>query len=171
MPTRGMETHVTHFSSSTTASTNLSILPLDINILDEHERTMTISTMANAPNILNLQRSSVCFLSECLPGDECDQCDDDTILYRVHSDRLLDDKDLVRMLGRDFQEGSDYGIGYVRRQKWPYSFPKGGDGGVNFVDEIEIAPKLYYLNGAESVVCSMEMSCRMGRNVAQMVHW
>ena len=170
VPPAGVETHVTHFSSSFTITSNFSILPLDISIHDE--MTLTTSNVLEDSDILNLQRSDACFRRGCLPGDDCDQCDDDEILYRVHSRRYMEDGDLVRMLGKDWEETSklsDYGIQYVRRRIWPYTFPKIQEGHLNFLDEIEIAPGFYYLNGAESVMCSMEMSCRMGRNVAKLV--
>lgn len=174
IPTPRIDTYVTHFSSSVPVSSNLSVLPLDISILDE--MTLTTSTIADNPNILNLQESNACFRRGCLPGDECDECDEDTRLYRVHSRQYLADDDLVRMIGQNPSENrelSDYGIHFVRRRAWPRSYPQAKEGYLNFVDDIEIAPDLYYLNGAESIICSMEMSCRMGRNVADkaMLRW
>ena len=163
----GIETHVTHFSSPVAITTNLTSLSLDISLQGE----MTLTTTSNTTNVLNLHSSTACFKRyECSPDDECDECEEDIYLYRVHSASHLADQDLVHMIGREWKEGSqleDYGIHYVRRQVWPYSYSQGG---VDFVDEIEIAPDFWYLNGAESVMSSMEMSCRMGRNVAELVH-
>jgi hypothetical protein len=162
-----VQTHVTHFSSTIPLTSNLSVLPLDMNILKD--MTVTTSSVAPNPNIWNIQRSSACFRRGCLPGDECDQCDEDSYLYRVHSRHYMQDKDILQTIGLDFDEGkklSDYGIGYVRRRAWPYSYPQMDQERPNIVDEVEIAPKLYYLNGAESILSSMEMSCRMGYNVA-----
>lgn len=110
-----------------------------------------------------------------MPGDECDECDEcdeDEILYRVHSRAYMEDDDIVRMIGQDPKENrklSDYGIHFVRRQAWPHSYPQRLEGKLNIVDKIEIAPNLYYLSGAEGIISSMEMSCLMGRNVAQKV--
>jgi hypothetical protein len=162
-----IETHVTHFSSSIPVSSNMSVLPLDMNIVDE--KILTTSTTVDHPKVLNIQRSDACFRRGCLPGDDCDQCDDDRFLYRVHSHQYLEDEDLIRMIGYDSKENkelSDYGIHFVRRRAWPHAFPRRRGAAVNIIDEIEIARDLYYLNGAESLVSSMEMSCRMGRNVA-----
>lgn len=165
----GIETHVTHFSSPVAVATNLSSLPLDISL--QGELTLTTSNTTGASPMLHLHRSRACFKREgCLPDDDCDECDEDTFLYRVHSDRQLADEELMQMIGREGKPGAeldDYGIHYVRRQGWPYSYPQGG---TDFPDEIEIAPNLWYLNGAESIMSSMEMSCRMGRNVAEQVH-
>ena len=161
-----LETHVTHFSSSIPVSSNMSVLPLDINIVDEN--ILTTST-TDHPKVLNIQRSDACFRSGCLPGDDCDQCDDDIFLYRVHSHQYMEDEDLLRMIGYDSKEDkelSDYGIHFVRRRAWPHSFPRRSEETMNIVDGIEIARDLFYLNGAESLLSSMEMSCRMGRNVA-----
>lgn len=169
IPSPGIETHVTHFSSPVAISTNLSLLPLDISI--QGEMTLTTSNNTSASHVVNLHQSSACFKrTACLPDDECDECDEDTFLYRVHSDRHLVDEELVQMIGQEWRAGSeldDYGIHYVRRQAWPYSYPEGG---TDFVDEVEIAPNFWYLNGAESIVSSMEMSCRMARNVAKQGH-
>lgn len=38
-----------------------------------------------------------------------------------------------------------------------------------YVDEIQIAPNLYYLNGAEGIMSLLEVSCRIGKNVASNV--
>ena len=165
-PDEYLETHVTHFSSSIPVSSNISVLPLDINIVDEN--ILTTST-TDHPKVLNIQRSDACFRSGCLPGDDCDQCDDDIFLYRVHSHQYMEDEDLLRMIGYDSKEDkelSDYGIHFVRRRAWPHSFPRRSEETMNIVDGIEIARDLFYLNGAESLLSSMEMSCRMGRNVA-----
>lgn len=165
----GIETYVTHFSSPVAISTNLSSLPLDISL--EGEMTLTTSNTTGASHVLNLHQSDACFKRyECSPDDECDQCEEDTFLYRVRSDSHLSAEELVQMIGKEWKEGAeleDYGIHYVRRQAWPYSYPQGG---LDFVDEVEIAPNLWYLNGAENVMSSMEMSCRMGRNVAKLVN-
>ena len=169
LPLRHIESHVTHFSSSVPLTANLSILPLDISIMDEV--TLTSSASANDLQILNLQRDWPCFRRyRCSPGDECDQCDKDELLYRVHSLRHLEDEDLVWMIGQQMKKGkklSDYGIGYAHRQSWPNAFPQARDGQLDVVEEVEIAPSLYYLNGAEAISPFMEMSCRMGTNVAE----
>jgi hypothetical protein len=168
-----LETHVTHFSSPIYVSSNLSVLLLDIKIVNEmtETRTLTTSTTAESPNILNLQRSHACFMrgGGCSPGDECDQCDEDEILCRVHSREHIEDDDIVRMIGQDPKENtglSDYGIDFVRRNAWPHSYPQRLEGKPNIVDKVEIAPDLYYLSGAESIISSMEMSCRMGGHIA-----
>jgi prenylcysteine oxidase/farnesylcysteine lyase len=35
------------------------------------------------------------------------------------------------------------------------------------IDEVEIAPNLFYLSGGEEIVSSLEMSCRMGYDAAR----
>lgn len=162
-----IETHVTHFSSSSKLSTNLSELPLDTYIYGEH--SLASSKTTDHPSILNVQRSNVCFMRYCSLGDECDQCDDDNILYRVHSRQYLEDSEIVWMLGHRMESEKkldDYGVAFVHRRAWPHSYPQTGEGRREYVEKIEIAPDLFYLKGAESIMSTMEMSCRMGRNVA-----
>ena len=125
--------------------------------------------MTENPEILNIQAREACFRRGCLPRDECDECDEDTFLYRVHSRHYMEDKNLIRITGQQMTNDSvleDHGVRFVRRQAWPHAFAKAVDGPLNLVDEVGIAPDLYYLNGADSVLDSLEMSCRMGRNVA-----
>jgi hypothetical protein len=85
----------------------------------------------------------------------------------------MEDNDLVRMIGQQFHEGSelsDYDISWVHRQAWPHAFPRYQESHA-LLEEVEIAPKLFYLSGAEDVISSMEMSCRMGHNAAEKLYW
>jgi len=105
----------------------------------------------------------------CMPEDECDQLEYEN-LYRILSLYEVDDGDIVRMIGEQLREGhslADYGISWRHRRAWPNAFLRHQNG---FIDQIEIAPRLFYLGGGEDVFGSMEMSCRMGRNVAGLVY-
>lgn len=178
LPDPRIDTYVTHFSSSRWVSDNLTTIPLDVEIeTDEKFTTSTLTTSAlyGDPNILSIQQSHACFSRGCLLGSDCDQCDDDDKLYRIHSREPLEDSDLLRLLGPEVKGNdpfADYSIGVVYRRAWPSSYPQARnvDAPLNFVDEVEIAPDVYYLNGAEGVISSMEMSCRMARNVANKVY-
>lgn len=162
--------HVTHFSSTIPVSSNMSELALDVDLVKD--RIFTTSAPTKTQNILNIQRAAACFRRGCVDGSECDQCDEDGYLYRIHSRQYMEDEDILQTIGLRAEQDKDlkdYGIGFVRRNAWPASFPRVTEDASGIIDEITIAPNLYYLNGAESLVSSMEMSCRMGRNVGYQV--
>lgn len=104
-----------------------------------------------------------------MPDDDCDQLEYEN-LYRILSLHKVDDGDIVRMIGQQLHEGhslAEYGISWRHRRAWPNAFLRQQN---SFLDQIEIAPRLFYLGGGEDVFGSMEMSCRMGRNVAGLVY-
>ena len=178
LPNPRIDTYVTHFSSSRWVSDNPTTLPLDIEIENAEKfttSTLTTSTLYGDSNILSIQQSHACFSRGCSWDADCDQCDDDDKLYRIHSREPLEDSDLLRLLGPEVKGNDpfgDYSVGVVYRRAWPGSYPQARnvDAPLNFVDEVEIARDLYYLNGAESLISSMEMSCRMARNGANKVY-
>lgn len=169
LPLPWIDTHITHFSTPVAIPANLSAFALDVSIFDGW--TLTSSTLGE-PNILNVHRFHVCLRRYCLPGDECDECDEDEILYRMHSREYVADSDMVRLVGGDLandKELDNYGIHLERRKIWPRSQPQVIKGGIEIVDDVEIAPNLYFLNSAENVISSMETSCRMARNAANLI--
>ncbi len=137
-----LDTHITHISSPVRMSSNQSVLPLNISI--QNESTFTTSSTTPRPDILNVQHSRCCFKRGCLPGDDCDQCDEDKYLYRVHSMRYLEDDDIVRMIDQ-IPTGlslDEHGVHFVRRRAWPRSYVQAEERRLDFVDSIEIAPDL-----------------------------
>ena len=156
------ESHVTHFTTPTALSANQRALPFDLSISGDN--ILTTSTTTRHPDLVTLHKSTVCYLRGCLPGDDCDQCQDEN-LYRIHSRQRLADSDLARLI-----DGSEEQISWVHRCAWPHAFPQRQPGNT-LLDHIEIAPRLLYLNGAENLVSSMEMSCRMGLNAANKLYY
>ena len=76
----------------------------------------------------------------------------------------------MRLLGHEpTPEGvvplQDTGVSWVHRQIWPYTRLKFSKH--LLWDNIEIAPDLYYTAAGEQVASTMELSCRMGLNVAK----
>lgn len=64
------------------------------------------------------------------------------------------------------QQYSELGLSWVHRKEWPLTvthFEKGRP----LPGDMEIADNIFDLGLAEDVISSMEMSCRMGRNVAR----
>lgn len=164
------ETHVTQFTTTELISPTFFNLPPNTTIPDD---IFTASTTFG-PDLLSLNRSKLCIIRGCSPGndfDECDECDWENH-YRILSHHRICDSDLVRMMGQQLREGqklSDYNIFWAHRHAWQYAFPKYQKGHA-LLDRIEIAPQLFYLGGADDVFSSMEMSCRMGRNAAGMLY-
>jgi prenylcysteine oxidase / farnesylcysteine lyase len=164
-----VETHVTHFTTPLAISPKFFDPLLNASVPDD---VLTTFTSSHDPDLLSLSKFTICYHRGCLPGDDCDQCDEEN-LYRVFSRHRIEDGNLVQMIGQKFHEGSelsDYDISWVHRQAWPHAFPRYQENHA-IIDEIEIAPKLFYLNGAEEVISSMEMSCRMGHNAAEKLYW
>lgn len=159
-----VETHVTHFVTPAKISPNFFHHGLNVSIPDH---LFTTTSPSHDPDLLNIKRSTIRIRRGCFSRNECDQFDTMN-LYRVLSRRRLEDSDLVRMLGRQLEDGlglSNYDISWVHRQDWPQAFPR-YEKQHALLEEIEIGPNLFYLNGAEEVISSMEMSCRMGDNAA-----
>lgn len=160
------KSHVTHFSTSATISPTFFHPSLNASIPDD------LLTTARSSNILSTNRSEVCYRRFCLPDDECDQCDDDNKMYRLVSRRILSDLDLAHLIGKPLRKGqnlADIDITWVHRQAWPRAQPVlNGDRNGFETGTIEIAPNLFHV-GVERGFGSMEMSCRMGRNVARLL--
>tara|TARA_R110002003_G_scaffold6_5_gene288 strand:- start:2277 stop:2597 length:321 start_codon:yes stop_codon:yes gene_type:complete len=87
----------------------------------------------------------------------------------VVSRHRIGDEELARMMGRWWTAGQQYselGLSWVHRKEWPLTvthFEKGRP----LPGDMEIADNIFDLGLAEDVISSMEMSCRMGRNVAR----
>ncbi|KAI7140617.1 hypothetical protein KC343_g7750 [Hortaea werneckii] len=155
--------HITHITSPFQLVTNSSSPSINISITNDD--LLTSSSSPGDTNILTVQGSDVCYFYGCPPATGCDLCELE-YLYRIHSQRALEDAELVRMLGLEHDENVPLkGISWVRRDVWPKAFlpySKGQD----FVGKFELAPRLYYTGGGEEVMSSMEMSCKMGERVA-----
>ncbi|KAF2728715.1 FAD/NAD(P)-binding domain-containing protein [Polyplosphaeria fusca] len=159
------QSHITHFSSALDIISTFFHPSLDVRM------PYDLLTTANSSNILSIRRSTARFNRiECIWDDECDQFDEDENLYRIVSRQPISDDDVAKLIGKEGQSLDEYDIGWVHRQAWPRAIPnysenlEHGDG-----NKIEIAPKLFYLGGAERYLSSMEMSCRMGRNAARLL--
>lgn len=157
-----VETHVTHFKTTRHLAPEFFNLPANTTVPYD---ILTSASSERDPNILSITHTPVEQDTSCLPA--CDIEKD--FIYRVASQRPVDDRELVRMVGGHFQKGSklgDHDISWVNRQAWPYAFPQPLKDHP-FLDKVEVAPGLFYLNGAEEMLSSLETSCRMGKNAAR----
>ena len=84
------------------------------------------------------------------------------------SREYVSDGELVAMIGKDWEEeqnATDIGFSWVHRQEWSKAFPTFDDGrGVS--GDIQVAEGVFWLGGGDGLTSSLEMSCKMGRNVA-----
>ncbi|KAI4704669.1 hypothetical protein J4E81_001739 [Alternaria sp. BMP 2799] len=89
-------------------------------------------------------------------------------LYRVATRRYVSDRELAVMVGKsweDDQNATDAGISWVHRKEWGKALPnfevyENGSG------DVEVMEGLFWLDDVDEVMSSLEMSCKMGRNVA-----
>lgn len=124
-------------------------------------------------DFIRLTHTQICYRFYCMPGDDCDTCEEQH-LYRVISNEPLKESTIVSMLGTDeYVEGRDlleYGVRWIHRQPWIEAFPKYKKE-VKFPTKLEIGPKLFYLNGMENIVSSMEAACRVAQAGAEKLLW
>ncbi|KAI7127811.1 hypothetical protein KC324_g17366, partial [Hortaea werneckii] len=158
-----LEAHITHITSPFQLITNSSYSSINISITNDD--VLTSASPPGDMNILEVQGRDVCYFPGCPPATGCDMCKLE-YLYRVHSQRALEDAELVDMLEIEY---NDYvpltEISWVRRNVWPRAFLPSRKG-QDFVGKFKLAPRLYYTGGGEEVMTSMELSCKMGEQVA-----
>ncbi|GAB1738075.1 hypothetical protein NU219Hw_g2582t1 [Hortaea werneckii] len=159
-----IEAHITHMTSPSQLITNSSYPSINISITNDDD-VLTSSSPPGDMNILKVQGRDVCYFPGCPPATGCDVCELE-YLYRIHSKRALEDAELTSMLRTEYSDDILLTrISWVRRDVWPRAFSQ-YRGGQDFVGKFELAPRLYYTGGGEEVMTSMEMSCKMGEQVA-----
>lgn len=165
------DVHVTHFM------TPASLSPTFFNLSRETPITDEILVTGNGPSHINLysiRRSTECWIDReyCQPWQPCDQvvCEN---LYRVVSGKRIEDRDLLGMVGEPYDDDKPLNkriMSWVHRKAWPSAVPAQRPTDT-FLDQFQIAPGLFYPGAAEEIVSSMEMSCRMAKNVAERLYF
>lgn len=168
--------HVTHLMTTSQLTPNRSVLPFDVAISDDKNSITfssdVITSSANlSMNILSMRpRAEFNFGGPCHWDDECDDYDREN-LYQIYSRHRLSDDDLAGILMPPNASGprhlKDHELSWLHRQQWSAGVPVRDKDKPLPVDVIELAPEFFYLNAAEHVVSSLEMSCRMGAMVAR----
>ncbi len=119
-------------------------------------------------------------VADCVPPPEpSDEDDELEYVYKIISSRPIPNDAIARLLGHKLDSSTgeeskdqtlhDLGVTWTHRQVWPHAYPQ-FDPKRPILDNIEIAPGLYYTAAAEEVLSTMEMSCRMGNNVAKYLY-
>jgi prenylcysteine oxidase / farnesylcysteine lyase len=157
-----LERHVTQFT-----------IPYDqpLGQFDNSSLSQDILTTSNSSLEfygIQLPSDQICHmvLEECTPGFLCEECVMKRSV-RVISEKALSNASIAVLIGDQNHTSDDLdslGVDWIHRQTWTHAFPQYK--GTGFLNEIEIAPNMFYTGGAEEVISSMEMSCRTGNNLA-----
>jgi hypothetical protein len=92
-------------------------------------------------------------------------------VYRVLTPYPVSDEDLGRMTGRTWEEGkyaSEVGFSFEHREEWLTGFPT-FDGERKGSGDVDIAEGLFWIGDVRETGESMEMSCKMGKNVGRRI--
>lgn len=107
------------------------------------------------------------------PADAGDCINELEYVYKITSSRPIQDTEIACLIGHDIPNDEEkevelrhMGITWVHREVWPHAHPIFRSG-QPLLDDIGIAPDLLYTGAGDDVLNSMEMSCRMGLNVAK----
>lgn len=161
-----VERHITHFTSPKRLSPGFfkqplnSTLPEDIFTApkagsDDYIISITVEAMVDA-------------------ADSGDVEWDDHFLYKAITTRTLPDETIAALFSDRSESDGDVnleklGVDWVHRQAWPHTGPLFRK--EPLLDDIEIAPDLFYTAAGQNALNTMEMSCRMGFNVAKQLYY
>lgn len=114
------------------------------------------------------------------PPDRIDDEGELEFVYKIVSSKPITDDEIASLLSHSLSSPTDnfsclrtirdIGVTWLHRQAWPHAYPQ-FDPKRPILDDIEIAPDLYYTAAAEDVLSTMEMSCRMGKNLAKHLYY
>lgn len=89
-------------------------------------------------------------------------------LYKIVSREVLSNEEIGSYLTKDTDDPTEPLISWIDRQPLPASVPTVEDFD-DLLEDVEIAPGLFYAGGGEQVVAIAEFGCRMGLNAARLV--
>ena len=111
------------------------------------------------------------------PADAGDCIDELEYLYKIASSRPIPDAEIKRLVSHEMShnegvevESSDNGVTWVHREVWPHAYPA-SEPGQPLLEDVKIAPDLFYIATGEDMFSSLETSCRMGLNVAKHLYY
>lgn len=164
------ERHVTYFASPL-ALTDALQDALNVVVYPDYVRTSVIPLW----NITSVRTTTVCsWTSRC--DDPYDRnCNEYSCqnLYKIVSRAHSTDQDMSAMLNHNSRGRKDFfgtlppgGVTWSLREEWLNGLPQHSE---TIPTSVEVAPGLFYTSGLEHVIPTMEMSCRMGRYVADKI--
>jgi prenylcysteine oxidase/farnesylcysteine lyase len=90
--------------------------------------------------------------------------------YRVISTEEIRNATVSALTGTPGPNLDEESVHWTHQEAWKYGAPK-YDSKYQLFDKVELAPSLLYTSGAEEVVSSLEMACRVARNAARTLVW
>lgn len=167
-----VERHVTLFSTLDRLSPAYFNLPpnktLPERILTAPRTQAALSSEGNHDSNDN-EVFSITIADRVPPPDSLDREDELEYVYKIISSHPIPNDEIVRLLGHQpdsHKTLQSFGVTWVHRKVWPHAYARFTPG-EPILDNLEIAPDMYYTAAAEEVVGTMEMGCRMGLNVAK----
>lgn len=159
--------HITHFTSPNPLSSIYFNLSTSISSMPSKIYTTT-TNISTPPPFFSIEHSLASLSSQrdtCIPQTEN--------MYKILSASPLLNSTILTLLGQDPSRAlEDVGVRWVSRKEWKYAFlEKYGGRVTTMLDDIEIADGIFYTGFADELVSSLEMSCRMGRRVADLVYY
>ena len=170
-----IERHVTLFSTPR---------PLDPSYFNQSRNfTMPIRILTSprrlGPSDKDNDIFSVVLAKKVAPPDSGDCIDELDNVYKIVSSQSIPDETIARLLGKSIDQASqkssgevleNLGVTWVHRRVWPQAYPQFKPN-APLLDNLEIAPDLYYTAAGEEVLSTMEMGCRMGFNIAKHLYY
>ena len=133
-----------------------------------------ILTTSYVADFLTISTSTHRYWGEYCPPelDYCIGMPEQAYLHKITSQRPPTDETLMALIDEcyrpDLPLSNQTGIIWAHRQAWPKSVSYYRPG-KSFFDAFKLGPGLFYTAGAQEVVSSMELACRMGQNAAHRV--
>lgn len=152
--------YVTHFTSSNPLSPAYFNLTTGASM--PSKIYTTTSTNFPLPPFFSIEHSLASFGQDgCIPRSEN--------LYKIVTASPLLDSTILNLLGQNPDRTlEDAGVRWVHREVWQHAFLEYN--GSAMLDNIEIADGILNTGVGEEEVSSLEMSCRMGRRVADLLY-
>jgi len=171
-----VERHVTLFSTLHRLSPRYFNQSTDTTVPEDILTAPTQSLSENGNDIF-----SITVADRVPPPDTIDNEDELEDVYKIISSKPIPDDEIAHLLGHSLDSSTsnniskdqtlrDLGVTWLYRQAWPHASPE-FDPKQPILDNIEIAPDIYYPAAAEEALSTMEMSCRMGKNVAKHLYY
>ena len=161
IPESYVERHVTHFTSSRPLSRSFFKMA--------HDQTLPLEILT-APNAdiddFLISITVEAMVQEANPSDVVAY---DEYLYRAITTTAISDDQILSLLGEDPKADMCVGckhesVDWIHRQAWPFVGPRFTK--EPLLENIEVATDFFYTAAGQRAASTMEMSCRMGRIVA-----
>ena len=161
-----VERHITHFTSSKRLSPGIFKQPLNSTLPED---IFTAPKAKSDDYIISITVEAM--VSSAERGEVVQH---DHFLYKAVTIRSFPDETIAALFGGGSESGIDVdleklGVDWVHRQAWPHTGPMFRK--EPLLEDIEIAPDLFYMAEGQNALNTMEMSCRMGFNVAKQLYY